>query len=123
MIHVLWEFVVKKGAVKRFEQAYGPAGAWARLFRGHPGYRGTALLRDEDNPRRYVTIDVWDTGDSRERMLTQVGARYSDLDEVLADLTESEDEIGTFRAATELTAYRLPQQRRGRARPTQPGSR
>lgn len=32
---------------------------WARLFRAAPGYRGTELLRDEEAPGRYLTIDRW----------------------------------------------------------------
>jgi quinol monooxygenase YgiN len=105
MIQVIWEFVVKRGCVDRFERAYGPDGAWARLFMAHPGFRGTTLLRDEDNPRRYLTIDSWDTEAHRERMLTNAKARYSDLDEALADLTESEDEIGTFIGRTIPTSH------------------
>jgi heme-degrading monooxygenase HmoA len=96
MLFVIWEFVAKEGAVERFEGTYGPRGAWARLFSDHPGFRGTVLLRDEDNPRRYVTIDSWETEADLKRMLTRDRARYRDMDEVLADLTESEDEIGNF---------------------------
>jgi hypothetical protein len=100
MIHVIWAFVVKAEAIARFERAYGPDGAWARLFRAYQGFRGTTLLRDRGNPRRYLTIDLWDTSAQRRYMLTAGKARYADLDETLADLTESEDEIGTFEAPT-----------------------
>lgn len=85
MIQIIWEFVVKAEAVGQFEQAYGPDGAWARLFQAYPGFRGTTLLRDTDNPRRYLTIDLWDTGAHRTRMLTHAMAHHSDLDEALAD--------------------------------------
>jgi heme-degrading monooxygenase HmoA len=96
MIRVIWEFVVKADAIGQFEQAYGPGGAWARLFKAHPGFRGTTLLRDNENPRRYFTIDHWETAAHRRRMMATAKARYSDLDQAFADLTESEDEIGTF---------------------------
>ena len=96
MIHIVWEFVVKEGAVEEFERVYGPDGAWAHLFASYPRFRGTALLRDEDTPRRYLTIDVWETDSDRRRVLTHEKARYRDLDEAMADLTESEDEIGNF---------------------------
>jgi hypothetical protein len=96
MIQVIWEFVVKARAVDRFEHAYGPRGPWVRLFGAYPGYRGTTLLRDLENPRRHLTIDRWATPADRERMLAQAKARYSALDEALADLTESEHEIGIF---------------------------
>jgi hypothetical protein len=96
MIQVIWEFVVKARAVDRFEHAYGPRGPWVRLFRAYPGYRGTTLLRDIENPRRHLTIDLWATPAARERMLAHAKARYSTLDKAFADLTESEQEIGIF---------------------------
>jgi len=112
MIQIIWEFVVKAEAVGQFERAYGPDGAWARLFQAYPGFRGTTLLRDTDNPRRYLTIDLWDTGAQRKRMLTQAKARYSDLDEALADLTESEDEVGNFTTPAIATSRRQSTARR-----------
>jgi len=96
MIQVVWEFIVKEAAVDRFLLAYGPDGAWSRLFQEYPGFLGTTLLRDVQNPRRFLTIDVWETVSHRQRMLTDAKARYSELDDALANLTESEDEIGIF---------------------------
>ncbi len=103
MIQIVWEFIVKESAVGRFLRAYGPNGAWSRLFREYPGFLGTTLLRDEENPRRFLTIDLWETGSHRKRMLTQAKAQYSELDDVLADLTESEEEIGIFDTLTDVT--------------------
>jgi heme-degrading monooxygenase HmoA len=96
MFYVVWEFVVKEGAVEEFERAYGPDGTWARMFANHHGFRGTTLLRDADWPRRYLTIDTWDTEGDRRRMLNRDQVRYRDLDEAMAELTESEAEIGSF---------------------------
>lgn len=96
MIHIVWEFLVKPGAIERFEQVYGPDGDWARLFSNHPGFRGTSLLPDERSPRRYFSIDAWETTAHRRRMLSEAAAEYADLDAAAADLTESEREIGTF---------------------------
>jgi hypothetical protein len=114
MVQIVWEFIVKESAVGRFVRAYGPDGAWSRLFPEYPGFLGTTLLRDEENPRRFLTIDVWETRSHRKRMLTQAKAQYSDLDEVLADLTESEDEIGIFNTLTDATvrARRSPSRRK-----------
>jgi heme-degrading monooxygenase HmoA len=100
MIQVAWEFVVKATAVDRFEQAYGAHGPWTRLFRAYPGYRGTTLLRAIGTPRRYLTIDVWDTRTHRRRMMTQVKARYAALDKACADLIETEREVGVFTTPT-----------------------
>ena len=105
MIQVVWEFIVKASAVRKFMRAYGPGGAWDRLFQGYPGFLGTALLRDADNPLRFLTIDSWETGAQRKRMMTQARAEYVNLDELLDDLTEDQDEVGTFELLTELPAH------------------
>jgi hypothetical protein len=96
MIQVVWEFVVKEEAQEQFERAYGPGGEWSRLFARHPGFHGTTLLRDTAHPRRYLTIDSWETWTHRERMLAQAGAEYSALDAAFAEWTESEAEVGVF---------------------------
>src|SRR6266852_4752241 len=46
MFLVLWEYEVKSGSEKQFEDVYGPAGDWARLFRTDSHYRETRLLCD-----------------------------------------------------------------------------
>jgi hypothetical protein len=35
MFVALWEYEVKQGCEKRFEEAYGPDGGWVRLFRSN----------------------------------------------------------------------------------------
>jgi hypothetical protein len=103
MIEFIWEFVVKEEAKGRFELAYGPGGAWGKLFALSPGYRGTTLLRDTQNPRRYLTFDFWDTVVQREQALAEHQEEYSRLDTDLTDWTESRTEVGIFRARAEAT--------------------
>jgi len=111
MIEIIWEFVVKEEARGQFELAYGPGGAWGKLFARCPGFRGTTLLRDTKNPRRYLSIDLWDTEAQREQMLAERKAEYSDLDAAFGDWTESKTELGIFRVLAEATVHP-----RGRAR-------
>jgi len=111
MIEIVWEFVVKEEARGQFELAYGPGGAWSKLFARYPGFRGATLLRDTKNPRRYLTIEFWDTGAQREQMLAERKAEYSNLDAALGDWTESKTEVGIFRVLAEATV-----RPRGRAR-------
>jgi heme-degrading monooxygenase HmoA len=47
-----------------FERVYGPEGEWASFFRGARGYVGTELLRDVEQPGRYVVIDRWESEDA-----------------------------------------------------------
>jgi len=114
MIEIAWEFVVKEEARGQFELAYGPGGAWSKLFARYPGFRGTTLLRDTQNPRRYLTIDFWDTEAQREQMLAERKAEYANLDAAFADWTESKTEVGIFRVLAEATVH--PRGRAGRTK-------
>jgi hypothetical protein len=111
MVEIVWEFVVKEEARGQFELAYGPGGAWSTLFAGCPGFRGTTLLRDTNNPRRYLAIDLWDTAAQRDEMLAELEAEYSDLEAAFAAWTDSRTEVGTFRVLADATV-----RPRGRAR-------
>jgi hypothetical protein len=116
MIQVVWEFIVKETALDAFQQAYAPGGSWTRLFEAYPGYRGTTLLRDTENPRRFITIDAWATARDRERMQTEGKAAYVNLDELLADLTEDEDELGVFTTDSEVPVQPRVKQTRGKTK-------
>jgi heme-degrading monooxygenase HmoA len=113
MVEVIWEFVVKEEARRRFELAYGPGGAWSNLFARCPGFRGTTLLRDTQNPRRYLAIDLWESADQRVQALAEHEAEYASLDAAYADWAESETEVGIFSLLAEATVH--PRGRRGRS--------
>jgi hypothetical protein len=116
MIEIIWEYVVKEEAQGQFELAYGPGGAWSKLFSGCPGFRGTTLLRDMKNLRRYLMIDLWDTEAQRDQILAERKVEYSDLEAAFTDWTESKNEVGIFRVLAEATVHP-----RGRARRSKPG--
>jgi heme-degrading monooxygenase HmoA len=116
MIEIVWEFVVKEEARGQFELAYGPGGAWSKLFARSPGFRGTTLLRDTKDPRRYLAIELWDTEIQREQVLAERKAEYSNLDATFDDWTESRTEMGIFRVQAEATVHP-----RGRARRSEAG--
>ena len=105
MIEIIWEFVVKEEARGQFELAYGPGGAWSKLFAKCQGFRGITMVRDTKNPRRYLTIDFWDTGDQREQALSERKAEYASLDAALGEWTESKTEVGIFRVLAEGTVH------------------
>jgi heme-degrading monooxygenase HmoA len=44
-----------------FERAYGTDGEWAEFFRTAAGFVGTELLRDVEQPGRYLVIDRWES--------------------------------------------------------------
>ena len=115
MIEIVCEFVVKEEARGQFELAYGPGGAWSKLFARCPGFRGTTLLRDTKNPRRYLAIDLWDTEAQREQVLAERKAEYSDLEAAFGDWTESRTEMGVFRVLAEATVHPHGRARRSKA--------
>jgi heme-degrading monooxygenase HmoA len=47
-----------------FEAAYGADGEWAQFFKGARGYIGSELLRDLEQPGRYVVIDRWESAET-----------------------------------------------------------
>ena len=98
MYVLVWEFRVRPGAEAAFEQLYGPAGGWVALFATAPGYRGTELLRAEGAPRRYLTIDRWESRHAYEAFRRDAPARYQELDAVGEGLTEAEALLGEFTA-------------------------
>jgi heme-degrading monooxygenase HmoA len=114
MVEIVWEFVVKEEARGQFELAFGPGGAWSKLFSRCQGFRGTTVLRDTKNPRRYLTIDLWETGAQREQALAERKAEYSDLEAAFGEWTESKAEVGIFRVLAEATVR--PRGRAGRSK-------
>lgn len=96
MIQIVWEFIVKEEARGQFELAHGPGGAWSTLFARHAGFRGITMLRDTKNPLRYLMLEVWDTEEQREQVLSERKADYADLVAALGGWTESKTVLGSF---------------------------
>jgi heme-degrading monooxygenase HmoA len=112
MIQIVWQYDVKEESRGKFELAYGPGGPWSDLFARSPGFRGTVLLRDTNNPRRYLTIDNWDSKDHHEAMLAEHNDKYSALDAAFHEWTDSQVEIGVFRLLAEASIRPSPGARR-----------
>lgn len=98
MIRILWEYRVHPGSERAFVDAYAPTGEWARLFRRDAAFREVILLRDVEDPLRFVTVDVWERPGAFEEFRRRHAAEYDALDERCASLTESERRLGTFTA-------------------------
>jgi heme-degrading monooxygenase HmoA len=61
---------------EEFERVYGPEGEWAQFFRAGRGYIGTELLRDLEEPERYLVIDRWESVDAYNAFLSEHQAEY-----------------------------------------------
>lgn len=96
MIHVLWEFEVDAEKHAEFEREYGGEGEWVKLFRRGEGYRGSTLLRDSAKPRRYVTLDRWESREQYDAFRKQHADEYAAIDARCESLTRAERVIGYF---------------------------
>jgi heme-degrading monooxygenase HmoA len=101
VIEVVHEFLVKEEARGQFELAYGPGGAWSNLFARSPGFRGTTVLRDTKDRRRYLTITFWTSAANRSKALAEKRAGYAELQATLDAWTESRTGLGVFRVLAE----------------------
>jgi len=96
MFVALWEYEVKPGGEERFENAYGPEGEWARLFRRDQRYRGTRLLRAVGAERVYVTMDEWESRAAYEEFREKFAKEYAELDRKCERLTVSERHLAKY---------------------------
>ena len=96
MFVVVWQFEIDEEKVAAFEAAYGPEGAWARLFRASTDYLGTELLRDAYIPGAYLTIDRWASEEAFRAFRRDHDADYEALDRASDELTGRETRIGAY---------------------------
>jgi heme-degrading monooxygenase HmoA len=96
MFVVLWEFRVKGEREREFDEAYAPGGEWARLFRRGKGYLATELWADPGVPRRYVTLDRWNSREEYEEFRREQRSDFEALDKRCEALMEREVHLGSF---------------------------
>ena len=92
----IWRFRVRAGFERQFEEAYGPAGDWARLFRTGTGHLATELLRDVATPGMYLTIDRWESGGAWTRFRNECRHAYESVDRHCAELTTQDGSLGEY---------------------------
>jgi len=96
MFVALWEYEVKPGSEERFENAYGPAGDWVRLFRSDSQYIQTRLVKDSLRERVYLTMDFWESREAYEEFMGRHKADYAAIDATGEGLTLNERRIGWY---------------------------
>jgi len=99
---IIWRYDINPDTREAFEQAYGPSGDWATLFRASPEYLGTQLLRDVAQPNRYMTIDYWRGAEAFAAFKTAWQAAYAALDRQCTELTIAEVHLGSFYAGSDV---------------------
>lgn len=101
MYVILWQFVVREGSEGAFQRAYGADGEWARFFRTGAGFVGVELLCDPRDPRKFVTIDRWETATAYEEFSRLNAIKYREIDDRCERLTAMETHVGSFVAVGE----------------------
>jgi heme-degrading monooxygenase HmoA len=92
----IWEYIVKTDHMTEFIRFYEPEGAWIQLFRKAEGYLRTDLHKDRSNPRRFLTVDYWNTKKDRDNFRNQFSEEYIALDECSENYTKREEFLGEF---------------------------
>jgi heme-degrading monooxygenase HmoA len=93
---IIWEFSVRPGLQKPFEEAYGDGGDWVGLFRQDPAYIRTELVQDVREGTRYLTLDYWASEAAYEAFRASRKDEYKSIDASCEQMTEAEREVGRF---------------------------
>src|SRR5207247_11169727 len=89
-------FVYEVSEPEEFEGVYGPDGEWAQFFRTGSGFVGTELLRDLEQPGRYLVVDRWETREAYNEFVETHRAEYMRRVDETVFHYEQELRLGTF---------------------------
>ncbi|MGH9321788.1 MAG: hypothetical protein ACRD21_11320 [Vicinamibacteria bacterium] len=92
----VWEFTVRSESLGEFEWSYGPEGEWVQLFRRDPQYVRSLLLKDREEPARFVSIDFWTSRGACQAFRERFRSEYEALDARFEALTLQERHVGDF---------------------------
>jgi heme-degrading monooxygenase HmoA len=96
MYAIVWTYTTRPGEADAFAEAYGPAGPWAELFNTAEGYIGAELMRCDERPDEFITIDRWESREAFVAFMGESAGAYQDLDERFSNLTLIETRLGGF---------------------------
>jgi heme-degrading monooxygenase HmoA len=80
----------------QFERIYGPDGEWARFFRQGRGFVGTELLRDVEEPGRYLVVDRWESAEAYNDFVSSHRDEYLRRSDDAGLYYDQELRFGTF---------------------------
>jgi heme-degrading monooxygenase HmoA len=79
-----------------FERAYGTGGEWEEFFRSAQGFIGTELLRDVEQPGRYIVIDRWESPEAYNAFANENREEYMRRVDDTRFYYDQELRFGTF---------------------------
>jgi hypothetical protein len=92
----IWQYDVNSEHESDFVKAYNSGGEWVDLFRKAKGYIRTEFLRDASNPLRFITIDYWDSVESRNKFMDDFSQEFNDMDSKCEKYTSKEIKLGDY---------------------------
>lgn len=96
MYSYVWEFQVHPDFKEEFESSYGSHGEWVKLFKRHPAYVRTDLLKDQSDPLRYLTVDTWESLEQYRSFREEFSHEFDALDTKCEAYTKNERFLGDF---------------------------
>ena len=98
MIAIMWQFEVRDGRDRQFEEFYGVDGEWTAVNRHSRSYIGTSFLRDQNRPSRYLLIEYWSEMVVYEQHKAYRRDDRKALDEKRDEFVSSVEPLGVFTA-------------------------
>lgn len=98
MIAIVWQFEVRAGREKAFEQFYGADGEWTAVNRHSRSYLGSSFLRDQARSSRYVVVEYWSEMIVYEEHKAYQSGQIAKLEMQRNELVVSTEPLGVFTA-------------------------
>lgn len=98
MIAVMWQYEVKPGCEREFEDVFGADGEWTAINRHTRSYLGSSFLRDQNRSSRYILIEYWSEMVVYEQHRTYRSDAIRSLEQRRQRLVDAVEPMGIFTA-------------------------
>ena len=98
MIAVMWQYEVKRGCEREFEDVFGADGEWTAINRHTRSYLGSSFLRDQNRSSRYILIEYWSEMVVYEQRRTYRSDAIKSLEQRRDRLIDAVEPMGIFTA-------------------------
>jgi hypothetical protein len=98
MIAIVWQFDVRPGRNKEFEEFYGANGGWTSMNRRSRSYLGSSFMKDQTADSRYLMVEYWSEMVVYERHKVNQKDDIAELESRRNALVASIEPLGIFTA-------------------------
>lgn len=96
LVCYIWEYIVYEEYTGAFKKSYKNDGDWCKLFAKAEGYIKTVFCEDINNPKRFVTIDYWESKELLFKFKADFEDEYESIDSKCEEYIEIEVFVGDF---------------------------